>query len=468
MKTTTKTAAALMSAAMALTCASCGLLPIGGAKTEDIVDAADSFAKALTSCDAGKIAKLTSDSDAAEDLEELFGSEEYTDEQKAIADAVADTLAYEIDEESVKIDKDEASVEVTFTMVDYEAVLEGEFADVSEAVDAIKDCDDTCEVEITFEFESDDDEWLISNLSDKSYGKLYGFYGLDVTFTPPVIDLFDYSSISGDYNYIYLTATFSEDISAYADGFTFDVYLDGDLYYGDMTPEVVDEYLWCDLTIDGPLDSGTYTITLYYDGEAITSESIDIDNTNSGWSSGSGSGYGTDIPDISGDDYACYADCTSAFKDMLDEEGFDIDFTGTIGLNLELTLSDDGEYLLTVDSDTFGADLIDFFTENKDLLMMAFLGVTSKADLEEYADSLGYDTYAVLEETMIQACVSEYSNNFVDLYDYGTYEISGDTIYFSSANYSGFEGTIDGDTISIDTGDTSLNGGDPMEFVYED
>jgi hypothetical protein len=80
MKTfTSRAAAAALAGAMALACASCGLLPIGGAKPEDIVDAADDFAKALASCDAGKIAKLTNeekDSDIVEDLEAFLDGED--------------------------------------------------------------------------------------------------------------------------------------------------------------------------------------------------------------------------------------------------------------------------------------------------------------------------------------------------------------------------------------------------------
>lgn len=464
MKTfTSKTIAAALAGAMAVTCASCSMLPGDGAKTEDIVDAADSFAKALASCDAGKIAKQTNEGkDVAEDLEELFGSEDYTEEQNKIADAIADTIEYEIDEDSVEIKKDEASVDVTFTMVDYESVLDGEFKNVDEAVDALKDCDDTCEVEITFEFEKDEDDWLVSNFGDKKYTELYWFYGLDVSFAPDLV--IEDSSIIGEYNYIYTVVTFTEDISDYADGFTFDVYLDGELYYGNMTPEIDEQYLFCDLTLDGPLDSGNYTITVCYNDEEIVSESVDIDNTNSGWSS---SGSGSSTPDIEGDVYLCYADCSTAFAEQLNNDGFDFDLEGNLGIWFELTLSDDGEYLLTVDGETFGADLIDYFTDNKDTLMMGFLGVSSVDELYEYEESLGSDTYDVLESTTVQSFVSAYSVEYADLTDYGTYTIDGDTINFVSNDYEGFYGTFGDDMISINTGASSLNGGEPLDFYPE-
>ena len=465
MKTTTARAgAAMLAGVMALSCASCGLLPTGGAKKEDIIDAADDFAKALVSCDTDKIAKLTNeekDSDTIEELEANLNGLLYSVEQDQIAEAVADTIEYEIDEDSVEIKKDEASVDVVFTMVDYEEALgDGEFASVDEALDAIKDCDDTCEVEISFEFEKDDDEWLISNLGDKSYGKFYSFYGVDVSFTPDLASLVDYTSIYGDYNYIYMTVTFTEDVSAYADGFTFDVYLDGVLY-GTQIPEVDEKYIWCDLTLDGPLDSGSYTFKVMYGDDEVASDSVDIDNT-----SGSGSVSG-EIPDIDGDVYLCYTDCAAAFIENMQNDGFDLDFEGQLGIWFELTISDDGEYVLKVDGDTFNADLIDFFTDNKDQLMMGFLGVSSEDDLEAYAESLGDDSYLLLEQTIVQTMVSEYSAEYSELCDYGTYTVTGDYIYFSSYDYSGFDGTIGDDMILINTGSETLNDGEPLEFYPE-
>ncbi|MBR5357961.1 MAG: hypothetical protein IK128_01960 [Clostridiales bacterium] len=464
MKDKTRLIAAAIAAAMALTCASCSLLPGGGAKKEDIVDAADTFAKALVSCDTDKIVKLTNEdkkSDTVEELEAHLNGLLYSVEQDQIAEAVADTLEYEIDEDSVEIKKDEASVDVTFTMVDYEAALgDGEFADADEAVNAIKDCDDTTEVEVTFEFAKEDDEWLISNLGDKAYSKLYGFYGLDVSFMPDLEELIADEFIAADYGYLYMTVTFSEDITDYVDGITYDVFLDGELVYGDQEPYSDNEQIWGSMSVDGPLENGKYTVVFYYNGIEFASDSIDVDNSNSGVIS-------VDPVEIEGDVYLCYADCTDAFTSQLDSDGFDLELEGTIGIWIELTMSDDGEYVITVDGNTFGADLIDFFTENKDQIMMGFLGVSSIDELYEYEESLGSDSYDVLESTMIQAFVSEYSAAFSELYDYGTYTVSGDTIYYTSNDFSDFEGTLGDDMITIDTGDTSLNSGEPLEFYPE-
>ena len=444
----TKIFSLTVAAAITASCASCSMIPGMGssAKTEDIVDAADAFASALVKCDAGKIIKLTNEeknSDTAEDLEVLFGNEDYTDEQIAIADAVADTIEYEIDEESVKIDKDEASVDVTFTMADYEAVLEGEFSDADEAVAAISDCDDTAEVEVTFEFALEDDEWLISNLGDKAYGKLYGFYGLDVSFMPDLAALVDYSDIYADYNYVYLSVVFTENVSDYIDDMTFDVFLDGELLYGDQTPYGDGDYIWCDITVDGPLESGTYTVTCYYGDTVIASDYIDVDNSGSTVISG-------DPTDAEGDVYLCEMEFGEYLEEFLVDSGYDIDFEGQLTVWLELTLYDDGTYKIAPDLVNFEANLEEYMTNNMtDENLIAFSGYSSMAEVEEYADSneISVDT---LKELIIDSMVSSSIANVAEESDQGTYLVSGDSISFDSSIVSDFEGTIgDGNMISF-------------------
>lgn len=120
MKVTTirKAGAAALAGAMAFSCASCALF---GPNKKEIVEASDTFASTLLKRDAGKIIKLTTedeDSEAAETLEMIFDESVYSDDQKKFIDAVSDTITYEVDEESVEVSKEEASVDVKFSMVD--------------------------------------------------------------------------------------------------------------------------------------------------------------------------------------------------------------------------------------------------------------------------------------------------------------------------------------------------------------
>ena len=275
-----KVAAATLVGTMALSFASCALF---GANKKEIVEAADEFASTLLKQDAGKIIKLTNekkDSDNAEALEMIFDESMYSDEQNEFNKAVADTISYEIDEDSVEVDKEEASVDVTFTMVDYEKALKDDYSDIDEVVDLIKDCEDTKDVKVTFEFEKDDDEWLLSNLDDKGFGKLFDYMTYELDLKPDLLSIVDYTdSYAGSY-YLDLYVYFTEDISAYDGELTFDVYYEGSLIASDVAAYVYSYYALCDYYADdwSDLESGNYTVVLNYGDEEIASADLTVDN----------------------------------------------------------------------------------------------------------------------------------------------------------------------------------------------
>ncbi len=278
MKVTTirKAGAAALAGAMAFSCASCALF---GPNKKEIVEAADTFAGTLLKQDAGKIIKLTTedeDSDAAEALEMIFDEDTLSDDQKKFVDAVSDTITYEVDEESVEVDKEEASADVTFTMVDYEKALDGEFEDIDAVLDAIKDCEDTKDVEVTIEFEKDDDEWLVSNIDDDKFGDIFEFYIYELNIMPAVevTDTDCWTGTSGLISEVY----FSDDITAYESALTFDVYYNGSLLASDQPAVVYDTtVIWCDYATE--LEVGEYEIVVYLNGAEITSMSTTVDET---------------------------------------------------------------------------------------------------------------------------------------------------------------------------------------------
>ncbi len=171
-----KTAAAALTGIMVLSLTSCSLF----GSNKAVIEAAEGFADALVKHDAGKILKLTSEGEA-EEFEALLDEDNYNPDKLEFVDAVCGTIEYKVDEGSVKASKDEASVDVEFTMADYGAVIDdGEYSDIDGLVDAIEDCDDTVDITITFEFEKDGDDWLISNIEDDDYLDLYEFYSADL------------------------------------------------------------------------------------------------------------------------------------------------------------------------------------------------------------------------------------------------------------------------------------------------
>lgn len=162
MKTINKVISLAVISTMAFSMSSCSLMG-GSGNTDDVVTAAEDFSKALKSRKASKIAKLCDDQDADEIANYLMGSEEFA----SIIDYVADTVEYKIDEDSAEIKKDKATVDVTFTMVDYKAVSETDtiFNSNDDAIETLKKAGEI-DVDTTIEFAKDDDQWLVTNLDD--------------------------------------------------------------------------------------------------------------------------------------------------------------------------------------------------------------------------------------------------------------------------------------------------------------
>lgn len=167
-----KTTCAALAGAVLISMTGCSELPfLNKTSDEDIVDAAEEFVKAAADCDLDKMGKVSVEdfADDSEDWEETLDFEEgevYDDNAAKFAEAVADTIEYEIDEDSAEVKEKKASVDVVFTIADYESVLDSdEYANIDEMIDALDDADKE-EIKVTVEFKKEDDEWLVSNYDD--------------------------------------------------------------------------------------------------------------------------------------------------------------------------------------------------------------------------------------------------------------------------------------------------------------
>ncbi|MCQ2515386.1 MAG: hypothetical protein MJ094_00810 [Saccharofermentans sp.] len=293
-----KIAASAMAVTMIMSMTGCSLLGGGKAKRE-VLDAADSFASNVCSLKASKVTGAMADLDDDQIEEIEFGFSCINDD--AIFSAIASTLAYEIDEDSVEVDskKGEASVDVVFTYVDAESVYEDVIDDngsEEDFIDALGDCDDVVEVEVTLEFTLDDDEWLVDDAKLKTFEKIFAFMGYEFEFGADFMEVYNghswwmadsddnYSNASyidfwGTYNSYDLT----EDPELY-----FTVEHDGVLVYTSDITSSADCYFYAsDYTGDDYLPEGTYTITLYLaDGTVVDSDSTYVSLTTSGSSSG--------------------------------------------------------------------------------------------------------------------------------------------------------------------------------------
>lgn len=193
--------AGVLAAATALSFASCALF----GTSKEIVDAADIFAATVIKGNAKKIIKLTTEkesSDAAAELGALLNKNNYSSNQKEFIDAVADTMTYEVKSDTVKSDKERGSVDVVFTMVDYEkAIKDGDCEDIDDVIDALKDCEDTMDVTVGLEFKNKGDKWLVDNIDDKDFEDLFEFYTYDIgaEIISDSVDVYGYEYDDTDY-----------------------------------------------------------------------------------------------------------------------------------------------------------------------------------------------------------------------------------------------------------------------------
>lgn len=283
---------------MALSFASCGLF---GADKKAVTEAAENFAAALVKMDAKKIGKLTNEkknSNTLTEFAEFLDKNSYSKDQYEFVEVVMDTVSYEVKADTVQVNGEDASATVVFTMVDYEKALKkGDFEDIDDVIDAVKDCEDQTEVEVELEFEKDGDNWLVSNLKkNKDIKDLYECLGYDLGLKAPLFDMVEdvdyYCYIySGSY-YIDLDVEFyGVDVSEYDGRMTADVYRDGLLVASDLYVNVYSSWFWFEYTNYDYLDieAGEYDIVLKCDGdEWLTATEVVTNYDSTGYDSGSG------------------------------------------------------------------------------------------------------------------------------------------------------------------------------------
>lgn len=152
MKEIRRIAAVLIAGSMLLGIVSCDKLSTKKNKTdidEDaVIEAAEDVVKNLKKADAKKLSKLCSDFD--EDITD------YIDEIDEDGISLIKDVVFEIDEDSVEIDDEEASIDVNYTYFVFDNTCD------SDSEDCLKE--ETGD--FTIEFEIEDDELMVSNADD--------------------------------------------------------------------------------------------------------------------------------------------------------------------------------------------------------------------------------------------------------------------------------------------------------------
>ena len=273
---------------------------------DEVLDAAESYAKELAACNIGKLAKLSNDDfeDVQEEWENKLTFSEgelYSADTATCLSAIADTISYEIDEDSAEATKKsgEGSVDVTFTIADYSDLVDDEsITDAAAFADAVADAD-TKEISVSIEFErTDDGDWLGSNY-EKIFDNLYSFTDEEFSFTVPLSAALTsdqlhwwYLDEGDDSNPVY-TNTYSIDgslqydsalINDYSvfDSIYYEVEFNGSVIFtesGNYDAYVTD-YDVDDSFLDdsGYFPAGTYTITFYDEnGDVLVSDTCTVE-----------------------------------------------------------------------------------------------------------------------------------------------------------------------------------------------
>ena len=270
-----------LSASVVLSMTGCAFLD---KSKDEVLDAAEAYAKNLAACNVSKLVKgtvkdLEDDQDTWTEILDFSEGDLYTEDAASALSAIAGTIKYEIDEESVEATakKGEGSVEVVFTIADYEALLDDEdLTKIEDFVDAVDDAD-TKEIEITIEFEKDDDTWLCSNYEDV-FEDLYAFTSEEYEFRIPFVECvqgvnwYGCDWELGDSNYtnttyieVDLDLDYSQDLDYSEIYYTFE-YGGQEIYRGTGSYMATLYTFYDGAPVDSEQDvlaAGAYTITFY-------------------------------------------------------------------------------------------------------------------------------------------------------------------------------------------------------------
>ncbi|SEV84575.1 hypothetical protein SAMN05216413_0229 [Ruminococcaceae bacterium KH2T8] len=280
--------------------------------SEDIIDTADEFCKQLAKLDLNKARKVCSDSisDDLTEIEPLLQFEEgevYSAEAAQLAEYVAGTIAYTVDEDSVEYSKKhpEGSVDVVFTVADPTTISaeSGEYEDIDSMLADMENAE-TKEITINIEVEQDDEEdWKVTKIGSLT-DELFSFTDIRaLEFTPstayvPVYSFWD--GCSEEYGegtyvntaYLGLCVIFDPEVPIDTSIMTYSLLVDGEPVFSNQIV-IYDEEAMADsngvlvfisvldrgvpLSPNGDyIDEGTYTVAVYADGEEVFSEDVTV------------------------------------------------------------------------------------------------------------------------------------------------------------------------------------------------
>ena len=476
-----KTAVILVAAMLLPVLSSCSLF---GKKA--VLTAAGDFGEVIKTADASDILRKTDGTgrDYKKSFKELLDHKNYTEEEVSFSEHMVSSIEYTVDEKSVKIEKDKATVGMTFSVADLDALKKKDYKDIDDLTSAI-DGASKRDIEVTTELKKIDKEWYVTNFDDGEFKDLFSFYGNmpvigRATLIETAAKLAETIKNDDSGAAIYLAGSNAtpETIQAVKEYFDVDgnptkednafraAVRDGMSYEIDETSVVIEgkkgsvniilrrpnfevlagknfssipeiekavkeceiinfEYK-CELERNGTewfvtnLDSVSFGGLLSYKKFKISMKSVD----------------GT---------YKSTMDITDKFIKYISNEykvSIPSDCEGRIYIRSTMVLKN-GKYEVKIDRDAFAADIKSFVEKNIDKIIKNTLGTTSSVGLDAMAKIAGYKNYADMKQKILdQVTASVATINTSGLESKGTYTVSGNNITFKSATDT-MPGTVD-------------------------
>lgn len=169
--------------------------------SEAVIKRAESFAKSVAELDSSKMLKLADgiSNKTSDKISQKMSMSSLDSDERTVKKAIAGTIEYTVDEESLETGKSDGgvSVDIKFTMVDYAKVLKDEdLTDADSMVAAIKKSKDKKKYTVSCDLVSVDDKWMVTEDTLKNLADLYSFFDYQIDFGPSssdIVGMVDYS-----------------------------------------------------------------------------------------------------------------------------------------------------------------------------------------------------------------------------------------------------------------------------------
>ena len=160
-----KIAAAVLTASVLFSFTGCAFKPY-----QKAYGVADEFAKAIVNMDPDTILELAGEGIDEDDISAINSFFSYKDvagkDNRKFIDDIAATLSYQIDVDTLTTSGDKGTVNVIFTVADWEEAFRNGFVqDYSSAKDVLADAD-TTDISVKAQLEKTDGNWYVTNACD--------------------------------------------------------------------------------------------------------------------------------------------------------------------------------------------------------------------------------------------------------------------------------------------------------------